>query len=218
MIASKNILTMDGDVRVKTKFGWTNSMGFVIAVAIILLIGALIVPMRTSLGQGIDERVIDAWYGVYNIDTGKYYFHVSFADGSYRETPMNPIAKSYFVTKANNNTLMTQKNLIPVIEAAYAADKTAVQTDLGTYDNAPAVFHPFSNEPVAYSVGLLQAMTQAHFNPESVGGPDVPPGSVPLAKLGGGSLQIDTQVNGNTIRQCKPGEVPFQLVQLQHNS
>ncbi|QSO51867.1 hypothetical protein JZ785_24375 [Alicyclobacillus curvatus] len=202
----------------KTKFKWTNSMGFVIAVAVILLIGALIVPMRTSLGQGIDERVIDAWYGVYNIDTGKYYFHVSFGDGSYRETPMNPIAKSYFVTKTDNNTLMTEQNLIPVIEAAYAKDKIAVQTDLGTYNNAPGMFHPFSDEPVAYSVGLLKAMTDAHFNPKSVGGPDVAPGSVPLAKLGGASLQIDTQSNGNTIRQCKPGQVPFQLAQLERNS
>lgn len=209
---------MNGVANLKVKLNWMNSMGFVIVVALILVLGSLIVPMRTSLGQGIDERVLMGWYGVYNIDTGKYYFRVSFADGSYKETAMKPIDKHYFTHKTDNNTLMTNENLLPVIEAAYAADNRAVATDLGTYNNAPGFLHPFSDEPVAYDPNLVKAMASLNFNPKSVGGPDIPPGSVPLDRLNGGSLQIDTKANGNTIRQCHPGEIPPQLLQLQHTS
>ncbi|KPV42138.1 hypothetical protein [Alicyclobacillus ferrooxydans] len=199
----------------KSKFQWTNSMTFVIVVAVILLIGASLVPMRSSLGQGINERVIDAWYGVYNLDTKTYQFRLVFNDGSQIEIPMKSIPQTDFVTKSDSTTMLTNPNIIPAIQAAYQADSKTLQTFLGTYNNAPAVLHPFSDAPVAYSVGVIQAMAKAGFNPKSVGGPNIVPGSVPVAKLNGGSLQIDTAADGNTITQCHPGQVPLQLAQWQ---
>lgn len=201
----------------KSKVKWTNSMVFVIVVALILLVGATLVPLRTSLGQGINEHVIDAWYGVYNLDTKTYQLRIVFDDGSQNEIQMNPIPQSDFVQKADSNTLLTKPNFVPAIQAAYKADSRVLQTVLGTYNNAPAVLHPFSDEPVAYSIGLLQAMAKAGFNPKSVGGPNIVPGSVPLSKLNGNALQIDTKADGNVIRQCQPGEVPLQLAQWQNS-
>jgi hypothetical protein len=93
---------------------------------------------------------------------------------------------------------------IAAIEAAYKYNSQGVENMLGTFND---------DLPVAYSAGLINYMAQAGFNPASVGGPNIPPGSVTQAMMPNGYLMIDTPgpdgyVNNAGGKQLNLGETP----------
>lgn len=192
----------------KSKKKWSESTALAVIVAVVLVVGVYLFPMRTSLGQGINERVAVAWQAVLDPETGVQYYRMTFTDGSFLQYPIHGLPKSLFIRKSVDGSRMSQNNLADVIESAYAQNPTGVEQTLGTWHNVPNKIHPFNEEPIAYSAGLLQALTQAGLNPSRVGGPNIPPGSVSKAQLKRGPLQIDTQSDANTLAQCQPGQRP----------
>lgn len=69
----------------------------------------------------------------------------------------------------------TQKlDSIAAIEDADKVNPQGVERALGTFNN---------DVPIAYSSGLIAYMARVGFNPASVGGPNIPPGSVTQAMM-----------------------------------
>jgi hypothetical protein len=87
---------------------------------------------------------------------------------------------------------------------------------MGTRNNIFTPFTPFPGNPVSFSMSMLSTLANNHVNPDQFGGPDIPPGSVPLSHLNSGMLQIDTRANANTFKQLKPGQMPLELSYLIH--
>lgn len=192
----------------------SESMVFVIGVAVLLLIGAYMVPMRTSLAQGIEERTAVGWQAVMVPESHVQYYRMNFADGSFFQFKITGLQTNLFDTKSADGNLATAMNLPAVMQTAYRENPRNVERTLGTYRNVPSVLHPFSEEPIAYSAQLLQDLAKEHLNPSEFGGPNIPPGAVPVKKLEGAVLHIDTKSNNNTILQCKPGATPVTLKTL----
>ena len=192
----------------------TNSMAFVLIVAVLLLVVAFVFPMKTSLGQGIDEHIIVDWRGGYNPNTDQGFFRVDYSDGTYRDIPAGKLMLSQYNQHVDPATWLTPPYLQNALGAAYHSNKVGLKRLLGTNDNAPSVFHPFPQAPVAYSKALLTVLNRENINLSQFGGPNIPPNSVPMEKLTGGILQIDTAADGNTLAQCLPGAIPSQLQAL----
>lgn len=182
-----------------------------IVVALILAIGAYLFPMRTSLGQGIDERVAVGWEGVLDPSTNQEFYRMTFQDGSYLEYPVQGLSHSLFSGRTQDGRLTTKLNVVDVIVTAYKQNPKGVEQTLGTYHNVPSLLHPFNEEPVAYTASLLGDVAHAGFNLSLVGGPNIPPGIVQTLHLGNGVLHIDTASDGNTLAQCQPGQRPSVL-------
>lgn len=185
-----------------------QSMPFVLAMACLLLALAVAVPLHSSLGQGVDEVVVVGWRGVHDQSTGTYAVRILHADGSFVDSPLPRVASRLFTRSSGAGMRMTPDDLPFLLILAYKTDPRTLESALGTYGNAASFFSPFPTYPVAYSAGFLRALALRKFNPERVGGPDIPPGSVPLTRLSGGMLPVDTGSDANTIVQCQPGEMP----------
>lgn len=199
------------DVVKKVKMFQRNSMTFVFGVAVLLLLGAYIVPMKTSIGQGVEERTAVGWQAVLSQQTHKEFYRMNFADGSFLQFAITGIPQNLFQSKTKDGYLGTTEDLPVVIDAAYRQNPTHLERTLGTYHNAPSLFHPFSEVPIAYSTNFLKVLAQKSINLKAYGGPDISPGSVDLSKLPGGVLHIDTKANDNTLVQCAPGQTPYTL-------
>lgn len=191
-----------------------GSMKFSLAVAALLLVGALLFPMTTSLGQGVEEASVTGWTGVYEPDQHVYVLRILHSDGSSADDPMQALPASAFTRHGDNGTMLTDIDAIPAIAAAYAANAQRLEEDLGTHSNVASFAHPFSHIAVAYTPAFLRALAARGINPDKFGGPNVPPGSVPYNKLRSGLLQVDTAADGNIIRQCLPGEIPPELAAI----
>lgn len=190
---------------------WSESTALAIGVAVVLLIGAYLFPMHTSLGQGIDERLVVGWQAVMVPDTNVQYYRMEFQDGSFLQYPIRGVPTQWFVKRTPDSDLATKLNLVPVAEIAFKQNPRGVEHTLGTWANVPSLFHPFNEEPIAYTPAFLNALQSIGFNPARIGGPNLPPGSLGTTSLTGGVLHIDTQPNGNTIKQCSPGQTPAVL-------
>lgn len=190
---------------VKIKF---DSIPVAVAVAVILMIGALMFPMRTSLGQGIGEFVVTGWRGVYDPVSKSYQFRIEYSDGTYHDTAMKHLSLSLFAKHLNRETWMTPLDSTQVLAAAYQKDPQGLEKSLGTYHNVPGFMTPFAQAPVAYSVSFLRDLAAKNINLSEYGGPDLPPASIATRTLSKFNLQIDTLSDANTLSQCRPGETP----------
>ncbi len=190
---------------VKIKF---DSIPFAVAVAVILMIGALMFPMRTSLGQGIGEFVVTGWRGVYDPVSQSYHLRIEYADGTYHETAMKPLSLNLFTKHVDRETWTTPLDDTAALSAAYQKDPQGLEKALGTYHNVPGFMTPFAQAPVAYSVSFLKALAAKNINLGKFGGPDLPPSAIATRSLSKYNLQIDTLSDANTLSQCRPGETP----------
>lgn len=192
----------------------SQPMYFVFGAAALLLLGSYAVPMRASLGQGISEHIVDGWQATLNPKTGEETLQILHDHEIPAEIRLQGLPASNFTQTSPDGMRKTAVNQLDAIKLAYQQSPQQIEIVLGTYKNAPGVFHPFSSQPIAYSKTFLNNLSKMNVNPKVFGGPDIPPNTVAVAKLSSGILQIDTKANGNTIVQCQPGQKPQQLVQL----
>ena len=179
-----------------------------------LLAGLMvIIPVPTSLGDGTPERILTGWQGGYRPDTGETFCRFVFQNGGYEDIPA-AVPRSAFKASRSRTVWWTAPDLPGVLHEAARQHPHRVERVLGTWDNVAGPLHPFPGRPVAYSAPLIQAMAQHRFNPRSVGGPDIPPGSVGKEILASGLLQIDTRSDNNRLRQLMPGGRPALLKRL----
>lgn len=191
----------------------SNSMIFVFTVAVLMLVLSFVIPMRSSLAQGIDENVAVSWQGVIVSGSNTEYYRMNYSDGHFLEVPIHGLPVTMFTETLPDGSKATKANLESVMLVAYKVNPQGLDKTLGTYGNVPAPFRPFSEYPIAYSSKLVNVLANENINPADFGGPDIPPGSITAKKLSGGVLQIDTKRNQNTLIQCKPGQSPPSSVQ-----
>ncbi len=176
-----------------------------IALALVLLVIAI--PMRTSLGQGIEEFQVVNWQGEYQVDTGHFFLRVNGAASAPIRIPTASMPIRYF-TQHRGLTWFTEPNLPAVMQKAFATHPRQVESALGTHDNVFTMRAVFPRQPVAYTAGFLRALKGMGINPKVWGGPDVPPRGVPIHDR---ILQIDTRPDVDTLVQCAPGAMPPEL-------
>lgn len=192
----------------------SNPMLFTILGAVLILILVSLFPMSTSIGQGINEGIINGFEGVYDPVDHLYNLRFLYQDGSYVDIPMNSLPVADYSNHSQQSLWVTPLDYIPALQAGYQKDPNQVRDQLGTRNNVASFGHPFPGKPIAYTVTFLKAISAEQMNPKEFGGPNIPPGSVPYNKLSGGMLQIDTQSNANTIVQVQPGMTPPVLQSL----
>ncbi len=201
-------------------FGWlekrlhVHSMAFMIIVPAVLLVLMVIFPLTTSLGQGVNENIITGFEGVYVVQSHQYYARFFYEGGSQEEIPIRTLSAIVLTKHSSSALWYTVLDNPVVLMAAYQENAQQLERVLGTYYNAPGIAAPFPRSPVGYASLFLQVLATKKVNPATYGGPDIPPGSVPYRKLGNGVLHVDTLQDGNTITQCKPGQIPPQLMAL----
>lgn len=196
------------------RLSWTAQV-FILSGALVALM--LVYPLTTSVGQNIAENDISGWVGSYEVPDHTFHFHFLYSGGAPSDTHIGSLPLSDF-TDRSGPVWKTKEGLLAVLEAMHASHPHQLERELGTLGNVPGFLSPFSGNPVAYSTKFLKALAALRVNPDRFGGPDIPPGSVPYAKLTGGLLQIDTLANGNTFKQCQPGEMPPELSALIRHS
>lgn len=176
-----------------------------IALALVLLVIAI--PMRTSLGQGIQEFQVVNWQGEYQVDTGHFFLRVNGATNAPIQIRIPSMPTRYF-TQHQGLNWFTMPNLRPVMQKAFAAHPSQVESALGTHDNVFTMDAVFPRQPVAYTPGFLRALKRMGVNPMVWGGPDVPPRGWAIHDR---TLQIDTRPDRDTLVQCAPGVMPPEL-------
>jgi hypothetical protein len=192
----------------------SRSMVFVVGVAVLLLVGAYMVPMQTSLGQGVSEHVVIGWRGAYRPVSHRTTFELLYNNGTYANITLGTENPADFSQHVSATEWVTPTDSVQSIRWAEQANPSELSYLLGTSNNAPRPFHPFAESPVAYSAALLRDLQKNNVNPKEFGGPNIVPGSVPIASLPSGELQIDTTAGGNKLAQCQPGQTPAALVRL----
>jgi hypothetical protein len=190
----------------------------IFVVAGILLLLAVVFPMTTSLGQGVDPHVVVGWQGVYNPQSHTYRFRVNYQDGTYDESPMKPLPVAAFSQHKADGLWLTGLNDVAALKSGYEQSPGDIANDFGTHRNVPSLFAPFAQKPIAFSKSFVESLAALKLNLKDFGGPNIVPGSVPVAKLKNDILQIDTLADGNTLHQCEPGQTPAALVQLEKQS
>lgn len=188
----------------------TFSMRTMIIIAASLFVVGLSIHVPTALGQGIDENAIESWQGIYEPTSQEYFLQVNYAGAPAGIYPVNAMPLSWF-HKASSERLSTTLDDPRVMTLVYKSNRSLVETLLGTKDNVSAFLVVFPAAPVSYTVPFLRALSALDVNPASFGGPDIPPHALPLSRLKGSVLHVDTQINENTLVQCLPGEMPPQL-------
>lgn len=186
-------------------------MKSVIGVAVVLVVLVAVFPMTNSLGQGVDEQIVVGWQGAMDPVNHTYRLRMNYSDGTYTDVPMNPLPQSEFSNHTSNEQWFTPPGDVAALQHAFQADPHHLERVLGTRRNVSTVFHLFASAPVAYSISFLKFLAKNNINLSRYGGPDIPPGTVPYNQLPGGVLQIDTKVDGNTLVQCEPGQMPLIL-------
>lgn len=189
-------------------------MGFVVGVSALLVVGGMFMPQTTSLGQNISEAHVIGWQGEYESDI--HAFKLRMETGSSQSTivvGMKPLPMKDFSVHRGLNWY-TPFDAIAPMRAALALHPHLLHQALGTRNNVFTPLTPFPGSPVSYSAGMLNQLAKKHINPDEFGGPNIPPGSVPISHLSGGVLQIDTLANANTLKQCEPGAMPPELTHL----
>lgn len=191
-----------------------QSMPFAIGVAVILLAAAYVIPLTSSLGQGVDEHIVTSWQAGLDKVSGQEMLIINHNGEAPSDIPIHGLSKQLFTTTSSDGMILTALNQVPILMDAYRQAPQAVEEQFGTNHNAPKLFHPYSNEPIAYSTGFLKTLSKLNLNPDQFGGPNIPPNTYSYSSLPAGDLQIDTRANGNTIVQCQPGQTPQTLAGL----
>ena len=187
-----------------------QSMPVMIAIAGALLVGGMFVHPVTAIGQGIGEKDIVSWSGVYLKQAKEFFLAVHYTGQQLREYPIPSLPVSLF--SEHGATQWTTPLDDPLfMRAVHAAKPHMVEQLLGTYQNVETFGVIFPASPVGYTTVLLRQLARLDANPAQFGGPAIPPGTVPYARLKSGVLHVDTQVNNNTLTQCQPGQVPITL-------
>lgn len=176
-----------------------------IALALVLLVIAM--PMRTSLGQGIEEFKVLNWQGEYQVDTGHFFLRVNGAASAPIRIRIPSMPTRDF-TQHQALTWFTKPNLPSVMQKAFETHPQQVESALGTHDNVFTMHAVFPRQPVAYTAGFLRALKRMGVNPKVWGGPDVPPRGLAIHDT---ILQIDTRPDADTLVQCGPGVMPPEL-------
>lgn len=192
----------------------SNSMVVPIVGAVVILVLIMLFPMSTSLGQGINEGIVNGFEGVYDPGDQLYNLRFLYQGGAYVDVPMNKLPAADFTNHSQQGQWTTSLNYLPALQAGYQRDPNQVRAELGTRNNVATFANPWPGKPIGYTVQFLKGLSAQNINPMQFGGPNIPPGSVPYSKLSGGVLQIDTASNGNTIIQTKTGMVPEVLQSL----
>lgn len=198
---------------VKSSAKRTFSFPVMIAIAAVLFLAGMTIHVPTALGQGITENAIISWQGVYEQQSQEYFLQVDYQGAPVDSYPMGTMPQAWF-HPAQGDRLTTKIDDPRVMMFAYRANPGLVKTLLGTHDNVSAFFVVFPAGPVSYTDRFLHALSAQGINPDRFGGPDIPVGVVPYSRLTGGVLHIDTEVNDNTLTQCKPGAMPLELQAL----
>ncbi|NMP23386.1 hypothetical protein [Sulfobacillus harzensis] len=168
----------------------------------------LVIPVTTSLGQGVRENVVDSWQGRYDHLTGQYYIRFLLSNGESQDIRLTGFPQKDLTHRGPGEFWTTPKDVLAVIRAAYHQEPNQLEQDLGTRANVADRLSPFPGRPAAYSAAFLNALTRRHFNPRVVGGPNIPPGVLDWNTIPDGVLQIDTLADSNTLHQLKPGQMP----------
>ncbi len=193
-----------------------NNLPTQIGVAVLLLGACLFIPLTSSLGQGITERVILSWRGLDNLTTGQTSLQIQYQGDPAVDLVLPTVSRNLFSVPLSSSLVATPIDNVAIIEALYKVHPHLVESLLGTYGNVESITNIFPHYPVAFPVSTLKTLGAMKVNPDLFGGPDIPPGSVPYAHLIGGVLHIDTLPDQNTLVQCAPGVLPYELVSLNH--
>lgn len=186
------------------------SIGKMLGIAALLLAAGLFIHVPTALGQDIAEHLVTGWQGVYQPSDEQSFLEVFYQGDNPVLIPIGNLPQSWFTKKGPHQWETTLDD--PRVIRLYASSHLgSLQEMLGTRNNVASLSVIFPAGPVAYTSGLLQAMTRLKLNPDAFGGPNIPPGSVPIHQLTNGLLHIDTAVNNNTLTQCAPSQMPQEL-------
>ncbi len=174
-----------------------------IALALVLMV--IVIPMRTSLGQGVREFRVISWQEEYQTDTGHFYLRIN---GAASPPIRIALAKTPLKNFSDHRglTWFTPSDMPSVIHRAFIMHPHQVESALGTRHNVFAIGAMFPRQPVAYTPQFLWRLAELHLNPRVWGGPNVPPNGQQTRVL-----QIDTRADANTLLQCQPGEMPPEL-------
>jgi|GEM_PF-5057620 len=189
-----------------------RSMPAQIGMASLLFALCLLIPVSTNLGQGGGERDLLSWQGIYNEQSGRQFLRFAYQGAPVIEVSIANVSGDIFPLTVGAQEKGTVIDSPQIIADAFRTQRNVIESMLGTYHNVATVTDWFPNYPVAFSTQLLKRLSALHVNPQSFGGPDIRPGSVPYGKLRGGSLHIDTLPNNNTLSQCAPGQAPSELL------
>lgn len=189
------------------------SLPVMIAIAALMLVAGLFVHVPTALGQGIDEHIVTGWQGVYEVDTHQYFLQVSYQGEAPVPFPTVAWPSSHFVSREGKEWTTAMDDLT-VVQMAAKNNPGKIESIFGTQGNVASIQVIFPVGPVAYATSFLQSLSRLQINPDSFGGPNIPPGIVPYKLLSGDELHIDTLTNNNTLYQCQPGQTPPELTHL----
>lgn len=170
-----------------------------------MVVALLFVPVPTSLGDGTAENVLTGWQGIYDQMSHQYSCRFLLQGGGYHDVLSTSFPQSWLVSR-RGEFLVTRSDLPGIMSHAAVRHPREVEQNLGTFNNVSAVLRPFPGEPVAFSAALLQSLARQHWNPRSVGGPNIPPTSDAET-----ILQIDTRVDNDRLVQLSPGAMPRPL-------
>lgn len=186
------------------KLGWGAKIG-VAAGALVLAL--LFVPVPTSLGN-TGENVLTGWQGVYDQYSHVYACRFLFGHDRYNEVVMTAFPQRWLIRPGGGEFAVTRIDPPGLLRLAFLEHPHQVEKNLGTWHNVAAPMVPFPGRPLAYSPRFLHAMAAMGFNPNTVGGPDIPPNLGVSRAVHGEPLQIDTGSDNNRLVQLHPGEMP----------
>lgn len=193
------------------QLSWGTKVGLAAAG---LVMSLFFIPIPTNLHQVSNENILVGWQGRYDALSHQYYCRFLLSGGRYTDIRIDRFSRRWLVHRGSREFWTTRSNAVGVLQAAYRFNPTAVEQDLGTRANVFSPSTPFPASPVAYTASVINAMSRMRFNPQTVGGPNIPPDRVPVARLPGHLLQIDTLVNDSQLRQLSPGRTPRPLAAL----
>ena len=186
------------------KWGWGAKIGLISAG---LVSSLMLMPIPTSLHEGVPEQVVVWWTGIYDHFTGQYDCRFLLTQG-FSDVPIHRFPQRWLTSRGKGEFWHTPHDSPQLLMLAYRQNPAGVEQQLGTRDNVAGWLNPFPGAPVAYAAPILRAMAKDGWNPRAAGGPDIPPR---LAAAGSEPLQIDTQSNGTALLQLKPGQRPLAL-------
>lgn len=195
-----------------------NSLPTQIGAASVLFVLCLIIPMTTSLAQGIHERKLLSWQGVEHLKTGQISLVIKYEGDPNLDLPLTSVPKSWFSLSLSSDTAGTTIDSPAILGWLYKQNPGMVEGILGTNGNIASITNIFPHYPVAYTVSFLKQLAKEHINPDQFGGPDVKPGSVPYQQLSDGLLHVDTLADNNTLVQCSPNAIPQELIAISHKN
>jgi len=181
-----------------------------VLIAAAMLGAGLFIHPVTALGEDLGENELTGWRGVYETGDQQYFVEFDYDGTANVMIPVHKMPSGWFVQRGQNDW-MTPMDDLRVLRWYAAADPGNLKSLLGTSGNVASLSVIFPSGAVGYTQDLLRQFARLHVNPETFGGPDIPPGSVPLPLLDGGVLHVDTLSNDNTLSQCEPGQMPAQL-------